>query len=681
MVTRTMPRAGPTRHPKVIVNKGESVPASPTIRITPTFKEHEARMQSKLFSLDDNPFRILKASYRSSAAEISDLVEDAELDGVAEEEILQKARQALVTPRSRLTLELAWLPELSQLQISKVYELFGHADAHTILSQIDHFPELAKANITAHLCSHKRASIQAVHSLAQSWDEIDESNILNFINEERRSSGFPKIETQQLREVLNEIRLRHAIAATNWVWSLPSPGKTMNGIVEEELDSNPEGVFLRQFVDMYDKESEPPLAAIQDSIRSAIESAKVISKDLVCHVREILKLLEDWDTINQPVQIYFQSRGQEEGRSKKLSEAVRELCLDLANNHGCYDEALQLSAALLRTFPELESVAESLKGDISALESLTEQKKISDQLDPLVEACERAKNNSASFSQALKSNGLAEGGNRYLNDIAKALTIARKGLPDPGMAFLVVRDLALSLNNDSNDPESAFLLVRNLIEIGGNSGPKVVMDKLREDRSILHKNWKMKELDRQSGNLSGMQKVVDELLVYASATDRRDLQQLKSKIAGKRFAKRTKFVVYAGIAGVIGFFVLAESFNGSATRSVYRLPANSQTSVAAEPAPNVSDPYQEDIPPVGSSLSLTRPQVRYCIFQGSRLDYIRMMTATNYQIDRFNVLIDDYNQRCSNFSYVSGVLQSVQGEVSSRSVELQADARRMVASW
>ena len=73
-------------------------------------------MQSKLFSLDDSPFRLLRAGYRSSAAEISDLVEDAELDGIAEENTLQSARQALVTPRSRLMLELTWLPELSHLQ-------------------------------------------------------------------------------------------------------------------------------------------------------------------------------------------------------------------------------------------------------------------------------------------------------------------------------------------------------------------------------------------------------------------------------------------------------------------------------------------------------------------------------------------------------------------------------------
>jgi hypothetical protein len=509
-------------------------------------------MQSKLFSLDDSPFRLLRAGYRSSAAEISDLVEDAELDGIAEENTLQSARQALVTPRSRLMLELTWLPELSHLQTSKVYDLLGSADANAILPQIDHFPELAKANIAAHLCSHRRASIQAIHSLARSWDELDEDHILNFLNEERRSAGFPRVEAPQLREALSEIRLRHATVAANWVWSLPAPGISMNALVEQELFLNSDGAFLRQFVNMYDKESEPSLAIIAEYIKSSTDFSKNIPTGLLSIIGNISKLLEDWDTINQPVQIYFQSRGQEEGRSKKICESVRGLCLELANEHGRYEEALQLSSALLRTFPELESVAESLKVDISALESLAMQKKVSDQLIPLIEACEKAKNNSASFSKALKSEGLAVSRNVYLNDIVNAFNAARKKLPDPGMAFLTVRDLALSLNNDSNDPESAFILIKDLIYLGEQEAPKIIMDKLRDERSILHKNWKMKELDQQSGNLGGMLRVVDELLVYANSSDRRDLAQLKARIQGKQNAKFIKYFIY----GVIGLFII-----------------------------------------------------------------------------------------------------------------------------
>lgn len=633
----------------------------------------------RIFSLEDNPFHTLKATYRSTVTDISHLVEDAEMDGIFPEDELQKARQALVTPRTRLKHELTWLPELSQLQAAKLFELLRKPDPATVLSLIDPFPELASANVAAHLCSAGHSSVEVVRSLARSWDEIDEARTLTSLNEGRRLSGFPKVEALPVSDTLRDIRQRHAAAAAKWIWTLAVPGSAMNIFVEQELKRNPEGQFLRHLVEIYDKESEPQLATIQDSIGSAIAAAREVPNFVSAQVRNISKMLEGWDAINQPVQVYFQFRGQEEGRSKKIYEMVRELCLELANVHDRYDEALQLSTALLRTFPELESVAESLKNDISALEDLARQKRVSDHLKPLVEACENAKKNAPTFGKTLRSSGFTERSGKIIGEVVKCFETARRNLPEPGVAYLVVRDLALSLNNDNNDAQSAFLLVDGLIKLDNAKVHKDVLDKLSEERSILHKNWKMKEFDRQSGNLNGMLKVVDEMLVYANATDRKDLQKLKSKLEGKKFAKKVKFVIYAGIAGVIGFVVLADEFNKPASRSTYQPPTSNQTAIT--PAPVVSDPYKEDVPPVGSGLSFTRDQVRYCIFQGTRLDFIRPLTTSNTQIDNFNALIEDYNSRCANFRYASGVLESVQSEVSNRSASLREDARRMVAWW
>ena len=95
----------------------------------------------RIFSLEDNPFHTLKATYRSTVTDISHLVEDAEMDGIFPEDELQKARQALVTPRTRLKHELTWLPELSQLQAAKLFELLRKPDPATVLSLIDPFPE------------------------------------------------------------------------------------------------------------------------------------------------------------------------------------------------------------------------------------------------------------------------------------------------------------------------------------------------------------------------------------------------------------------------------------------------------------------------------------------------------------------------------------------------------------
>ena len=144
-----------------------------------------------------------------------------------------------------------------------------------------------------------------------------------------------------------------------------------------------------------------------------------------------------------------------------------------------------------------------------------------------------------------------------MSDVVKSFNAARRSLPEPGVAYLVVRDLALSLNNESNDAQSAFILVNGLIELGGGKVPSQVLEKLREERAILHKNWKMKELERQSGNVSGMIRTVDELLVYANAADRSELEVLKAKL--KRRTPVNRFIEYIGGWIVIGILLLVAS--------------------------------------------------------------------------------------------------------------------------
>lgn len=334
-----------------------------------------------------------------------------------------------------------------------------------------------------------------------------------------------------------------------------------------------------------------------------------------------------------------------------------------------------------RTFPELESVAESLKEDISALESLAEQKKISDQLDPLIDACEKAKRDLPNIRKALRSDGFSPRGQGVVTNLVNKYNAAKSSLEDPSVAILVVRDLALHINNELKDSETAFRLIDGLLGSLSSHGRKTadIVDKLKDERSVLHKNWKMAEFERQSGNLGAMVKIIDEMLVYAGTKDKAELQKLKSKIQRRQTGKKIKYVIYASIAAFVGYLILSEEFNSPSSRTTYRPPTTGGSSLPVPPA--ATNSYQEDMPPIGSGRTLTRNQVRYCVFQGDRLDYIRPLTTTNNQIDRFNLLVDDFNRRCSSFRYTSGVLQAVEREAAARSSILQTEARRIVSSW
>lgn len=621
-------------------------------------------MKNGCFDLTSSAFHVLKAGYDANRLDIAELVDDAEFDEVFEPQVVQRAQQSLLAPNARLEQEISWLPELSQTQTSNVISLVAFGDLEALIETSKHAPELAKANILAHFAGSGNVNENLFHALVAAWDEIDEANILTFINENRQSAGFPSVEPEPLHNALMELEKQHARSAAVGIWSVDRPGEVMERIVEAELRRHPSSSFLEQFVGNYDTLSEPDLVRLSDEIDKVISEAENTAADLEALVTRASDLLGRWDDVNQPVQVYEQYRGHEEGRSKRIYEKLRSLCLDLANNRSEFTEARRLSEALLRTFPELESVAEVLKRDVAALENLDEQQKLHEQYKPLIDACEAAKTTSpAPISTVL----------RIFKD-----TVLREA--DDPVAFNIVRDLALHINNDCDDPHTAFKLLNGALTFGGARLPQELQKTLEEERAVLHRNWKMKELEKNKGNIPAMSNTVEDMLKYAHGSERAELQQLQTKLDRKRLGKKVKWGIYASIAAVIGFFVIADEMDRPSNRSTYQpsIPRVSTPNPTAAPATNAA---VETRPPVGQGLTLNRSQIRYCVFQGQRLETIRTLTATNYQVDRFNGLIDDFNSRCSSYRYRSGVLSSVQREAREKAVDLRADARRIVAAW
>lgn len=478
-------------------------------------------MSTGPFDLTTRAFNVLKADYVSNRSDIAELVEDAEFDEVFDPQEIQRAQQSLLAPNTRLEQEISWLPELSQAQTSNVLNLIASGDLEALIESSKHAPELAKANILAHFAGTGNVNDSLFHALVAAWDEIDQATLLSFINENRLGAGFPRVENRQMHNALKELEKLHARSAAEGIWTLDRPGEAMDRIVEAELRRQPSSSFLEQFVRNYDTLSEPDLARISDEIDKVISDAENTDADLEALVTKASDLLVRWDDVNQPVQVYEQHQGHEEGRSKRIYEKLRSLCLDLANNRNEFAEARRLSEALLRTFPELESVAEVLKGDVAQLETLDEQQKLHQEYKALIDACEAAKTKLPTpVSTVLK----------IFKD-----TVSR-GADDP-IAFNIVRDLALHINNDCNDPQTAFKLLDGALTFAGARPPKELRETLEGERAVLHRNWKMSELEKNKGSISAMSKTVDDMLKYARGTDRAELLQLKSKIDQKNNAK------------------------------------------------------------------------------------------------------------------------------------------------
>ena len=98
-----------------------------------------------------------------------------------------------------------------------------------------------------------------------------------------------------------------------------------------------------------------------------------------------------------------------------------------------------------------------------------------------------------------------------------------------------------------------------------------------------------------------------------------------------------------------------------------------------DPAPSDDSPAssssQEEVPPIGNGLAFSRNQIRYCVSEKIRIEAWggKVNKYSESSVDAFNLAVNDYNARCSNFRYRSGMLESVRSEVETNRDALAAE--------
>jgi hypothetical protein len=81
-------------------------------------------------------------------------------------------------------------------------------------------------------------------------------------------------------------------------------------------------------------------------------------------------------------------------------------------------------------------------------------------------------------------------------------------------------------------------------------------------------------------------------------------------------------------------------------------------------------------PPIGSGRTMSTDEIRYCVFESARIDFMKPLATDNARIETFNRYVEDYNSRCSSFRYRSGTLEAIRREAAERASVLEIDARR-----
>lgn len=513
------------------------------------------------FDLTQNPFHLLDLSIRAGREEVVEAHEEALADGRADEGVLVRAQQAVLTPRTRIEAELSWFPGIPPSQAREILsklERSSLAEAHGTLERLQ---GLDKANLAADLCARSAGETEYVNTLLEAYKDFAAGDVHETLRGLRSVSGFPIPDEQQVGSVLAGLRVIHAKAAVASITAAKSPGEALTEIVETFLALGDDNVehLLALIVREYDAWSQPHLATIKERIEADIATYRN-GGDLV-PVEQLVKLLAKWDAISQPVQQFEEFKGHEERRSKEIYAIVRDFCLWLANENSQYEEALKLSRALLETFPELPVVAAQLSDDVDKLKSLAEKAKSVDLMGPLIGSVEATQTKTSTFDDDLvtfgfgpKSRGLA----KKLYDAFVDMAAKTAGTELADMPWMVVRGLAIDLHNKHESREGACAILEGLISHKGTTPSKAVVERLREDQRTLRRNLKWEELKRIAiaGDVPKGISLVSELLDGADADEQAALLQLKAALERKKAATVIMRLFWGlASAAIVGYLI------------------------------------------------------------------------------------------------------------------------------
>ena len=165
------------------------------------------------FDLTQSPFHLLGLSIRASREEVVDAHEEALADGRADEAVLMRAQQTVLTSRTRIEAELSWFPGAPPSQARDILSNLEESNLGDADRALERLRGLDKANLAADLCTRSGGETKYVNELLETYEDFTVRDVQEVLRGLRSVSGFPIPDQQQVSGALTSLRLNHAKAA------------------------------------------------------------------------------------------------------------------------------------------------------------------------------------------------------------------------------------------------------------------------------------------------------------------------------------------------------------------------------------------------------------------------------------------------------------------------------------
>lgn len=636
------------------------------------------------FDLRDNPFHLLGVSSRDRSDAIAEAAEEAVGSGRLAERAALAAQQTLMAARMRLDAEVGWLPGVAPARASTTVDAVIGGKALDAGS-VEALRGVAKANLTAQSCTQGASDLETLRRLVACQSDIEVAGVGEAINADRFVAGFPQVDKTLVAQALKGLLTSHVEAAVSAIGASSDPPRIAANIAREFVSAqDARREFMEECVERYNTWAASRISRVGEAVVATVKAygESGSSQDL----DQAVIAMRAWRNETEARRIVFSAKKLDEPRSTELFRSVREFCKTLVNERNLPERAHEVFTALQAAFADVPSVVDQMERDIAELTDVVSTKKLAEVAGPLAAALEAANRDLDDTAIQLGQSGFsrtAKGVARQLYAGFDQAAIGLAGTEQAAIPWRAVRQLAVDLNNKADAPEEAKRLIDGLFAYGGAATPPEMQNVLCADRR------KLDHLTLSSHLATAMKAGrADEALrliaLVESITDDEDergtLRDIRTKIeAGKR-AKRNKLIRW-GIAAavVLGFVILGNNQPSHPTGGTTYAPSTySLPPVAAD------NSLTESMPPPSQQRILTRSELRYCLFQSTRIDDVRNLLPAqpnDYEVDAFNAMLRDWRSRCSENRYYENDKAAVDAIVAAHSALFASQAAAIVRVW
>jgi hypothetical protein len=582
----------------------------------------------RVFDLLAQPFRILGVNPTAGNKQIEDAFSIAQQTRVASAEALSFARDALLDPARRLSYELCYPLDCPALEIEAFYAaLSGDASTSELVQFAVRLGPLARANFAAHIASHRSADEALLYALLESHASIDAYEIYARLRAARTAAGIPAPSLISTDQALQELRNTHAAAVFAGYDPIQVAAVPVLECTKQIL-----GHRERRHIEALDNILAPYRKAIdplQKDAAKQIESACMALQQRPGDpslVEELSTAVQVWTSLCHPLLLWDAEHNRRELDYEAPIDQLRVLIATLTENKH-YEVASKIADLTRDVFSAVPTTIDRLAEDAGLM-------MLHQNIKHLKDAIVGLENNPGPLVAALEKDGFGPKSTGPANKLWEAfLSVVRStsSTPSSELPWRLVGDFAKGLGKKPRAAAAVTRLITGLIQYGnGVSAAPEILNALGDNLRAVRK----KKLRRRMA-LAG-------LALFASAA-------------------------LCICAFYLGFDQVRLLWSNAS------FGAHTQHSAPALVA--------EMMPPVGTGQHLDLEGVRYCHFQEERLRVIKEEVRGAEDAREFNLLVVDYNSRCSDFFYRDNDLKTVLAEVSANRNLLEADAKRIISAW